>query len=123
VHDVAALMPVLPQNDDAGHVVAAALAVGQYVVGWQRTCAVEFEPSGHWYPALHSPVGALSPVVEQYEPAVQRAQTERPVLLQKRPIGLGVYMASKGAGQNAPRGQLVEMVLPIGQYVPLTHEN
>ena len=48
MHGAAALMPALPQNDDAGHAVAAGLAVGQYVVGWQRTCVVEFEPVGQW---------------------------------------------------------------------------
>jgi hypothetical protein len=30
------LMPVLAQNDETGHTVGAALAVGQYVVGSQR---------------------------------------------------------------------------------------
>jgi hypothetical protein len=42
------LMPVLAQNDDTGHTVVAGLAIGQYVVGSQRTCVVEFEPVGQW---------------------------------------------------------------------------
>jgi hypothetical protein len=42
------LMPVLAQNDEIGHTVGAGLAIGQYVVGWQRTCVVEFEPVGQW---------------------------------------------------------------------------
>ena len=41
-------MPVLAQNDDTGHTVGAELAMGHYVVGWHKTCVVEFEPVGQW---------------------------------------------------------------------------
>ena len=68
------------------------------------------------------PVGALNPEVWQYMPAVHSVKADRPVVLQNVPIGLSVKLTCTGAGQNAPCGQIVVFVLPIGQYVPLTHE-
>ena len=46
VHSTCMLMPVLAQNDETGQIVGAGLAIGQYVVGWQRICVDEFEPVG-----------------------------------------------------------------------------
>ena len=81
-------MPALAQNDDTGHTVASVLAAGQYVVEWQRNCVDEFEPVWQKYPALQAPVGALSPDMAQYDPAVQGENVVKPVELQKVPIGL-----------------------------------
>jgi hypothetical protein len=83
-------MPVCAQNDETGHTVGAALAAGQYVVGSHRTCVDAFEPVGQWWPALQLPVGALSPLEAQYMPAVHSVKADRPVELQKAPIGLSV---------------------------------
>ena len=99
VHGVGALMPVLAQNDETGHTVATELAAGQYVVGWHGTWVAEIEAAEQTYPALHWPVGALSPAVAQNAPGVHGANEERPVVLQNEPIGLGTLLDSKGAGQ------------------------
>ena len=69
VHGVCIPMPALAQNDDTGQTVAAVLAAGQYVVGWQL------------------PVGALRPDVAQYDPLEQGAKADRPAVLQNAPIG------------------------------------
>jgi len=53
-------------------------------------CIDEFEPRGQKYPALQLPVGELSPVVAQYIPGVHKKKADKPVALQKLPIGLRV---------------------------------
>ena len=90
VHSTCMSMPALAQNDETGHTVGAALAIGQYVVGSQRICVDAFEPDGQWKPALQLPVGALRPDVWQYSPAVHSVKADRPVALEKLPIGLSV---------------------------------
>ena len=87
VQSVAALMPVLAQNAPTKQDVGDALPPAQYVPFGAASCMEEFEPAGQKYPALQLPVGALSADDAQYDPGVQGVNAERPVRLQKLPIG------------------------------------